>query len=125
MVPGPQLIVEYAGIGVDERTIKLASFNAKNVTCSRSVAAEAIQRAGIKPLLSACAGACVDDDVFGESVGDKVGIGVIRAPFVSDPVNGAIGIANEETGFETFKETRVRVVDWKLKMFDEYGAIGK
>jgi len=75
MIPRAQLIIRYTCVCVGERTVKLASFDAENVTGGGSVAAKAIERAGIEPLLSAGAGAGVDDDIFGEGVGDEIGIG--------------------------------------------------
>jgi len=125
MIPRPQLIIRYTCVCVRERTVELAGFDAENVTGGGSVAAKAIERAGIEPLLSAGAKAGVDKDVFGEGVGNEIGIGVIGAPFVSDAVDGAVGVANEEAGFETLEQIRIRVVDWEIEMFDKDGAIGE
>ena len=89
------------------------------------MAAEAIERAGVEPLLSACARPGIDENIFGDGVGDEIGIGVVRAPFVGDAVDGAIGVANEETGFQAFEQVWISIVDWESEVFDEDSAVGE
>ena len=125
MIPGAQLIVGNTSDRVRKWAVELASFDTENVAGGGRVATQAIERAGIEPLLRAGAGAGVDDDVFGERVGDEIGVSVVGAPFVSDAVNCAVSVANEETGFESFDEIWIGVVNRQVEMFDEDCAIGE
>ena len=125
MIPGAQLVVCDAGIGVGKIAVELARLEAEHIAGGGVVAAEAIQRAGIKPLLGAAAGGGGDENIFRQRVGDEVGVGVVRAPFVGDAIDGVVGVADYETGFEPAQHVGVRVVHGQGKMFYEHRAAGE
>ena len=89
------------------------------------MAAEAIGAAGVVPLLRPRAGRGGDEDIFRERVREQVGIGVVRPPFVSDTVRGAVGVPHEEASFKTAEQAGIVLVRRKGEVFDEDRAVRK
>ena len=87
------------------------------------MAAEAIGAAGVVPLLGPRAGRGGDEDIFRERVREEVGLGVVRPPFVSHTVSGAVGVAHEEASFKTAEQAGIVLVRRKGEVFDENRAV--
>src|SRR5437016_14204834 len=83
------------------------------------MAAEAIGAAGVVPLLRPRAGRGGDEHIFRERVREEVGLGVVRPPFVSHTVSGAVGVAHAEASFKTAEQAAIVLVRRKSEAFDE------
>src|SRR5439155_26368836 len=123
VVPSGQLIVSHTGTGGRENAIKLTGLDYEHVAGGGGMAAQAIERAGIEPLLSATAAGGADSDIFSQSVGDDVGISIIGAPFIGDAIDCAIGIAHEEPSFEPSQDVGIGIVHGQIEVFHKNSPV--
>ncbi len=125
MVQRTQLIVRDAARWVQEIAIELARLHAEHMTGVGCVAGETILRAGIKPGLCAGATRRENREVLVSRITQQISVALIVAPFVSESIHSAIGVANEQPRFKALTQTWIRIVRAQLEMFHEHCALRK
>src|SRR5262245_41282561 len=123
MVPRAQLIVSDAAGGILEVTVKLAGSYAQNATGSIGVTPQAILSSRKKPWLNAISVTARNDDVFRDAGRDEVGVAEVRAPLVAGAIDKAIGVANQQAGFQASVDAGIVFIDGKVEVFDKHSAV--
>ena len=121
VVPGAELIV-LDTLWKLEFAIHLAGFDAQHTAGEVGVANAAILAAGVEPVLCFCADGSLDYYRLDQIRCEEIGVGIVRAPFVGDAINGARAVADEEACFEPALLLRMRFVRREFEMFCEDGA---
>ena len=125
LVQRAKLIIRAAGVGVQVIPVQLAGLDAEDVVGGGRVAGETILRTRIVPGLGARPAGGLDDDVLAQTVGKQVSVAVVGPPFVSEPVNRAVGAAHEQPRFQPAPHGLIQVVGREFKVFHENGSGGE
>src|SRR5579859_7834690 len=81
--------------------------------------AGAVARTGIGPGLRADPGSVGDRDVFAERRGDKVGVAIVRPPFVAGAVSGSVSVGNQDPCFQPPLDCRIPLVGDQFQLLNK------
>ena len=124
MNPRAQFVIRSTG-WIDKFAIQLTCLHAENQAGVRGVASETILAAWIIPCLRSDTGGSPDENRFGQVGGQKIGVAVVRTPFVSDAVNAPGVVADEKSSFEAAFRAGMGFVDGQFEGFYENSAGGE
>ena len=113
VVPLAQLVVRHRMVGraIAEIPVKLSCFYAQDVASRWRVAANAVGLAGIRPgLRPRAAVAGPDRNLLIYRFTDDIGVAVVVAPLIGDPIGRAGRVQDEQPGLQPPADLRVALV---------------
>ncbi len=119
-VQGAKLVVGDTSGRISVGPVELARVEAQNITGHRRMARQAILRTRIVPILRDDSGGISNEDGLSQAAGEKLGIAVIRQPFVGRSINRAVGVAHQKPGFQAARRyAGIGCIHHKVKALHE------
>ena len=123
MTEGVQLIVGAVGLCIEKIAVQLRRLDAEHQARIGVVAEQALIGAGIQITLHTrgVIGERYRERLVGRHV-DAHRVGLTNIPLVGRAAQGAIGIAHQQTRFESTRSADL-LIDHHVEIFDDHGAV--